>query len=162
MDISCHEQHTGRWSNISITLDCVRLANFTAKNMSSFHCVIILAKAHVTPSTWLHMSLYTVIMGWRVTVCRDDLHRVQYRHALELFMMYLRMFQSSCLWSVASCHCILGAWATYEWFLVINRIVQVTALLNLSLTSHPLLAVLRFVLWIFNSQLTLFDSLVSV
>jgi hypothetical protein len=81
-------------------LDSICRANFTAKIESSSHWVFSLATAHITPSMWLNMSLYTVIMWCNVTVCLFDIHRIQYCSRLNTSMTYFTIVHSS--WVVNS------------------------------------------------------------
>jgi len=81
-------------------LDSFCRANFTAKNKSSFHGVLFLAKARITPSMWSNISLYTVITWGNVTVCLFDIHRVQYGNGLITSMTYFPMVLSA--WVVKS------------------------------------------------------------
>jgi len=77
-------------------LDSFCCPNFTAEYKSSFHCVIFLANACITPSMWFNISLERVMTWCRITVCQFDIHRVQYRNGRNTAMTYLTMVHSTC------------------------------------------------------------------
>jgi len=69
--------------------------HFIAKNKSSFHCVFFLAKAHIMPSMWSNMSLYSVMTWWRVTLCRFVEQRIQNRNCCKISVALLTAVHSS-------------------------------------------------------------------
>jgi len=81
-------------------MDSFRGANLTAKNQSSFHPVLFWAQAHITPSIWSNMRLYTVMTWCNVTGCLFYIDRVQYLNCLKTCMRYITMVCSS--WVVKS------------------------------------------------------------
>jgi len=72
-------------------------SNFMAKYKSSFHYFFFLAKAPMTPSIWLKMSLYPVVTWCRVTICCFHIHRFQCWNGLNTSMTCLTMVHSSCV-----------------------------------------------------------------
>ena len=72
-------------------------ANFTARYKASFHWVIIMGKAHIMTSIRWNMSFYAVMTRCTETVCRLDMHKVQYWNGRKMSMTYLAMVRSSCV-----------------------------------------------------------------
>jgi len=99
-EICRNENHTGGWSNFIPVFGKLLSCKLDGIVSVSLHWVFFLAMDRKRPFIWSNMSLYRVIILYRVAICRFDIDRVQYQNSLDTSITYLSTVYSS--WVVKS------------------------------------------------------------